>query len=238
MKLDSEMCQGDDAVVTGGVRPAKQARSRRTRRRLLAAGRALLKSADFDAVTIADLARRARCSVGSFYARFEDKDSFLRALVADMLTETECAELDLLAKTADARVVGAVVGFAVGSYRRDAGLIRAAMRKGMADPAAWEPFRRYGRAAAARLLARLARAAGRPLGETERLRIRIASQTLYGTLNNMLLHRPGPLQLESSRLERELARAFRLVAFGSSNTRRRGRRIKRPVVGARRPDAG
>jgi AcrR family transcriptional regulator len=61
--------------------PAKQARSRVTRDRLLVAGRQLLEQGVFEQTTIAGLAQIAGCSVGSFYSRFPDKEAFYQAVM-------------------------------------------------------------------------------------------------------------------------------------------------------------
>ena len=62
--------------------PAKQARSRETRHRLLLAGRQLLDQGVFEQTPIARLAQIAGCSVGSFYSRFPDKEAFYQAVMA------------------------------------------------------------------------------------------------------------------------------------------------------------
>ena len=49
------------------IRPAKQERSRATRDRLLAAGFGLVETRDFDALSVAEIAAAAGCSVGAFY---------------------------------------------------------------------------------------------------------------------------------------------------------------------------
>jgi AcrR family transcriptional regulator len=58
----------------------KQARSRRTLERIVAAGLELLEEGGPDAVTVHAVVSRARSSVGSFYARFEGKDDLLEHL--------------------------------------------------------------------------------------------------------------------------------------------------------------
>src|ERR1043166_9721018 len=58
----------------------KQARSGRTLQRLLDAAESLIKEKGHAAVSIPEIARRARSSVGGFYARFRDKNELLRAL--------------------------------------------------------------------------------------------------------------------------------------------------------------
>jgi AcrR family transcriptional regulator len=60
--------------------PAVQARSQRTRDRLLDAAEALLAQGGPDAATVPAIARRARVAVGSVYRRFADKDAVLRGV--------------------------------------------------------------------------------------------------------------------------------------------------------------
>ena len=194
-----------------GVRPALQQRSRATRDRLLAAGKRLLEETDLDGVSIADIAAAADCSVGAVYTRFENKDAYFRALVTDMLAQERSALDALHDSVVDANLIEAIVANAVGSFRRNAGLLRSALRKGMEDPSYWEPIRRHGQVAADLVVGRLSKMARQPLGPEEESRTRFAFQVLYGTLVNALLHQPLPLLLENERLENELSRVFRLT---------------------------
>jgi AcrR family transcriptional regulator len=57
-----------------------QSRSRETLERLLDAAEALLHERPFEAVSVADIVRRAGSSVGSFYARFASKEALLPAI--------------------------------------------------------------------------------------------------------------------------------------------------------------
>lgn len=58
----------------------KQARAERTLHRLLDAAEALIEERGPGDVAIPEIVRRARSSVGGFYARFRDKNELLRAL--------------------------------------------------------------------------------------------------------------------------------------------------------------
>src|SRR2546428_9674690 len=69
------------------VRPPQQDRSRRPLDRLLDATAALLTKQPFEAVSVNDIVQRARSSIGSFYARFADKDSLLRYLQERLYSE-------------------------------------------------------------------------------------------------------------------------------------------------------
>lgn len=65
-------------MVALPFRPPRQARSRQTLDRLLAAAEGLLEEKGFEQATVAEIARRARSSVGSFYTRFPDKEALLQ----------------------------------------------------------------------------------------------------------------------------------------------------------------
>ncbi len=58
----------------------KQLRSRETLSRILAAAEELLETREFDELTMADLARHARCGVGTVYGRLPSKESLLVCL--------------------------------------------------------------------------------------------------------------------------------------------------------------
>jgi AcrR family transcriptional regulator len=62
------------------VAPPKQARSELTLQRILDAAEALIGEKGLADASIPEIVRRARSSVGGFYARFRDKDELLRAL--------------------------------------------------------------------------------------------------------------------------------------------------------------
>jgi len=68
--------------------PAKQARAQRTMERVEAAARAALNQESWADLTMAALARAAKTSVGSIYARFPSKEALL-----DRLDEIYCEEI-------------------------------------------------------------------------------------------------------------------------------------------------
>jgi AcrR family transcriptional regulator len=193
------------------VLPAKQSRSRAKRDALVRAGRSLCEINDFDELSVAEIAAAAGCSVGSFYSRFSDKDGFFRALVGDAerREEADASQPPHAPKQAIDELLGEVIASTLTGYRQRRGLIRAAIRRSMTEPALWEPYRRRGERHADRLVARLKLAFPQDAG-LER-RVRFACQMLYGTLNNAVLIAPGPLQLDNAALEGELLRVFRRI---------------------------
>jgi AcrR family transcriptional regulator len=68
------------AIELTWVKPPQQQRSQQTLERLLEAAEALILEGGVDAASVAAVTKRARSSVGSFYTRFADRDSLLRAV--------------------------------------------------------------------------------------------------------------------------------------------------------------
>ncbi len=69
------------------VRPGQQDRSRKTQESLLDAAEILFTEKGVEATTVADVAERAGCSVGSVYHHFRDKKALLYALFDRMSEE-------------------------------------------------------------------------------------------------------------------------------------------------------
>lgn len=69
------------------VRPPQQERSQRTLERLLDAAEAIILEEGVDAANVAAVAKRAKSSVGAFYARFADKEALVRAVCERFTTQ-------------------------------------------------------------------------------------------------------------------------------------------------------
>ncbi len=116
----------------------KQKRSRETLARLLKAAEKLLESEVFEEMTVQQIARKARCSVGAFYGRLENKEALLPHLLRrhyDQM-EKEVEELfvaqneDLVLEVRVSRVVEYLFGLAL----RQKGLIRTLVLRNNRDP--------------------------------------------------------------------------------------------------------
>src|SRR5688572_16612275 len=70
------------------VSPPRQRRSERTLERIGKAVRSLMAEKRFEDITVDEVVRRARTSVGSFYARFPSKDALLQWLDATYYSES------------------------------------------------------------------------------------------------------------------------------------------------------
>ena len=207
--------QWPDDNPPDGVLPVKQQRGGLTRDRLLKAGRRLIAKRDFDSVTVADIAAAADCSVGVFYQRFRDKEAFFGALVAQYVVDARATTHALFQQYDNDRLLNALVRATAARFRDNAGLIRAAIRKRMEDAAVWEPIRLHGYFVADNLIAWLAERRGQKLTPDEIIATRFAFQVLYGTLNNAIINRPGPLDLADEEFVVQLERAFRLALLYS-----------------------
>ncbi len=113
------------------LRSPQQARSRDTLRRIVAATRALLQEKTFDEISIAEITRRARSSVGAFYTRFPDKDALLDYLdelyMADVLAATDEFSQSSYLRGGGAplaEVIAALIEQLVRFHRERSGLLR------------------------------------------------------------------------------------------------------------------
>jgi AcrR family transcriptional regulator len=139
------------------VRPPQQARSRETLERLLDAAEALVAEKGMQAVTLQDVVRRARSSVGAFYARFPDKDALLRTLYARSCDEAVAtAELALdptrWEGTSFADALEQIVEFVVSIFEQRRGLVLASSAAVATDAAYAERAALLGRQLSERML--------------------------------------------------------------------------------------
>jgi AcrR family transcriptional regulator len=192
-----------------GVHQAKQGRSRAKHDALLAAGLRLLETESFRAMTIGRIASEAGCSVGTFYARFADKDAFLTAVQEYLYwrqLETARRQFSPASRRdqpTDALVEDAVV-FVISTFSGEAeGVLRAALIESADKPFIWEPARRTGR--------ELVKIIAEVLQPRVTTSVAAAIQVLYGTLINMILHDPGPMTMHDARSRETLMRIMQAV---------------------------
>ncbi|MEO3474393.1 TetR/AcrR family transcriptional regulator [Roseomonas sp. CAU 1739] len=202
-----------DGLNLPGVFPARQDRSRAAALALIEAGLALLRDRSFDALSIADLCAAAGVATGSFYARFESKEAFLRAVQQVVVTEAARdieAQLppDHLPAMSLRDFLGRLVENSVRWRRRHEGLIRASLREARVDDGAWSPLRELGRLRVERTLPVILGLLGPTASPAAPDAVRFAFQILFGTLNNMMLVDPGPFGIHDAATPRLLAEAM------------------------------
>lgn len=191
---------------------AKQRRSQITYEALIDAGSRLLEERDFDAISIAEIAKAAGYSVGAFYARFANKEDYFRAMV-DRHNEERRAGIDSFFKaTSERELIPKYIQMTVTRIWKNRFFWRAALRRSLDDPNFWEPFRKLSHLVADKIIEAKAKAIGRNLTRAEEMDVRFALQLVLGTINNAITNRPGPLTLEHRDFRKRLVDAFYLVS--------------------------
>ncbi len=191
---------------------AKQRRSQITYNTLIETGFRLMEERDFDAIAIAEIAKEAGYSVGAFYARFENKEAFYRALVDRHEQRRHDALERFFATTPPDQLVSQYIRDTVQRIWKNRFFWRGALRRSLDDPEFWEPFRKLSHYAADMFIEAKSGTIGRALTRTEEMDIRFALQLVLGTINNAMTNRPGPLTMEHRDFQKRLADAFRLVS--------------------------
>lgn len=195
----------------GFARPALQQRSRQTRDRLIAAGLELFSARDFNAIVIADVTRLARCSIGSFYDRFESKELFFGAVLRELLATAGDELEELLVEASLADLPRALVGFHLELVRRHPGLFRSAVHLSRDDAEAWGPVRELASATLGGVTRCFERERGAPLAADQRLRAHFVCELLFSTLLAAVVGRAGPLTLYDPGMFEELHHAVTVL---------------------------
>ena len=198
------------------VRPPRQQRSQDTLDRILDAAEALVAEKGFADATVAEVARRAGSSVGSFYTRFKDKEGLLYALYEryfEQATATADAALDPARwdGAGIAEILRTVMRFLVEVYRERAGLIRAFVQRNHSDAAFQARQERLSHYVNERLSALLLARAGE-IAHPDPARAAAFGLTFAAsTIESVVLFgelRSSHLALSDDELATELVRAF------------------------------
>ncbi|MGO4326640.1 TetR/AcrR family transcriptional regulator [Cupriavidus sp. 2TAF22] len=202
---------GASAAPRAGMKQPQQERSEATLKALLSAGRTLINEAgSLTGFSLADLTRAASTSVGAFYARFSDKETFCALVLEDTLAELRAAldfalATDAAWTTGPAAVIcGRVVGFYAGQLRRHRGLFAAYMRHGPAQNPLWQPIREANQRMLDTMVPRLARHIPPGRFARQEAETRIAIQLVVSALTSIVLHAPSGLDLDDPLLEHRL----------------------------------
>jgi AcrR family transcriptional regulator len=121
------------------IREPQQDRSARTRTQLLDATEKLIEKNGIDGLTIARVARKAGCSVGSLYHHFQDKQTIIYAVLDRLAHETaltaeEGLETERWEGVTLLSVLEGYLRFSLKWYRQFPGLIQAQRILAMNDP--------------------------------------------------------------------------------------------------------
>lgn len=190
------------------TRPAYQNRSREQRDRLLKAGERAFAASGFWQTHITDIAKRAGCSVGSFYRRFEDKEAFFLALQSDMAGRAEAniakffEDPERETEALDELIIRLARNTAR-TMRGIEGYYRALFELSLRGQNVWPPMRRV-EAIEAEFLVKLLKDRGVRLDDRIHKRAHLAIRMMHGQIISAMLHGPGPWAAEDPELHEEL----------------------------------
>jgi AcrR family transcriptional regulator len=221
----------DQKTPTPAERRIRQKRGQLTYDALIQTCFTLLETKEFDAISIAELARKAGYSVGAFYARFQSKDELFDAMVARHLENRRRVRKQQFANAKDATLITDLLEETVRYYWGRRHFWRAALIRSMRDPDFWTPIRKLSHEFADSLIQRVGARRGRALSALEEANLRFAVQMTFGTINNTILNRPGPFFMDQALFVGNLVRAFRLISgydeFVGPSSRGQGRKPRR-----------
>ncbi len=206
------MIEIDKIITDSSGLNIMQKRSKKTFDALIKTSFRLLKKREWDSITVAELSRAAGYSVGAFYARFRSKEELLDALAAHHRKDRKTALDRFFSSHNDDDFIDELIKDIVHYHWNNRNFWRTAQVRGMRDPEFWEPMRQGGHDVANKTIEILSEQAGRPLTDEEEINVRFAFQITFGTLNNTIINRPGPIFMNQRRFIEKLARAFRLVS--------------------------
>ena len=120
------------------VRPPQQSRSQKSLERILDAAEEVVAAKGFEQASVAEIVRRARSSVGVFYARFGEKESLLRCLHDRFCNEAfatvdRVLDPDRWQGASCGEILSETLPFLVEVYRRRRGLIRVFIVRAAGD---------------------------------------------------------------------------------------------------------
>jgi AcrR family transcriptional regulator len=202
-----------------------QKRGQKTYDALIKTSFKLLKKREWDSITVAELSRSAGYSVGAFYARFRSKDELFDALVANHRKARRAALEHFFSFHHNDDFIDELIKNIVDYHWNNRNFWRTAQMRSMRDPEFWAPIRQGGYDVADKTIETLSEHAGRPLTDEEEINLRFAFQITFGTLNNSIINRPGPIFMDQKLFVEKLTQAFRLVShYDRFRTERRSKK--------------
>ena len=194
------------------LREPTQSRSRESTETLLEIGRRLIEQRGVDDCSMNEVAAAAGSSVGALYFRFGNKERFVSEVMRRQVDDTAkqipifLAEIEAKA-TSPSEVIEAAINWFVLEFGKNRGLLRAQIRRALDNPQEWQPFQQIGRDLVDGAIAIIEHLPELKQDDGWQRGVRVAMQMVLGTLNNIVINRPGPLDLSDDATSRELSRA-------------------------------
>ena len=203
------MIVGEGEPEMGWTRPAYQERSRQQRDRLMKAGERVFAESGFWEAHVASIAKRAGCSVGSFYRRFQDKEAFFFALQSDMAAHAEANIVKFFADPACQteplmEVFRRLTRSSARTMKGIEGYYRALFELSLRGRDVWPLMRRLEAIEAGRVV-ELLKARGIAMDPRKQDAAHLAIRMMHGQIVSNMLHGPGPYSIDDPRLHEELA---------------------------------
>lgn len=183
----------------------KQVRSQMTQDALLKAGRKIFAENLMDKVSVQEIASAAGVSVGGFYARFNNKESFFNvvqeAAAKEILIDTERVMFSSRLADVDLETyIHEIAKMTVRVFRKNRYLYIASIKNLYDREDSWGPIRQVGVLASDNL-----RRAMEPRLEAQNTTrtledYRTVIQVISGLLINAILNDPGPVKLNSPKM--------------------------------------
>ena len=194
------------------LREPTQSRSRESTETLLEIGRRLIEQRGVDDCSMNEVAAAAGSSVGALYFRFGNKERLVSEVMRRQVDDTTKQIPILLAEiedkeTSPSEVIEAAIKWFVLEFGKNRGLLRAQIRRALDNPQEWQPFQQIGRDLVDGAIAIIERLPELKQDDGWQRGVRVAMQMVLGTLNNIVINRPGPLDLSDDATSRELSRA-------------------------------
>lgn len=125
-------------VASNWVRPPQQERSQKSLERILDAAEEVIEELGFERATVAEIVRRAKSSVGVFYARFRDKDALLgclhqRSLRQSAMLTDAVLDPERWQGASVAKILSESIPYLVHVFRQKAGLFRVFIERAGKD---------------------------------------------------------------------------------------------------------
>ena len=194
------------------LREPTQSRSRESTETLLEIGRRLIEQRGVDDCSMNEVAAAAGSSVGALYFRFGNKERFVSEVMRRQVDDTAkqipifLAEIEAKA-TSPSEVIEAAINWFVLEFGKNRGLLRAQIRRALDNPQEWQPFQQIGRDLVDGAIAIIEHLPELKQDDGWQRVVRLAMQMVLRTLNNIVINRPGPLDLSDDATSRELSRA-------------------------------
>lgn len=164
-----------------------------------------MQSGNYEDISIAQIAARAGCSVGSFYLRFRNKEAFFEFLIESI---SETLQADASANLTPDKVkpltLAQTVRFCVEHYvetnRQYESVIRAALQYSIHGSDDWQPVRDMGLMLQAHYIELILGKSRRTAQDEARQQLLVGLQIISGHLVNSIAHPVNTLPLDDPQL--------------------------------------